>query len=134
MTVGTILPYAGDLSKIPNGWALCNGENGTPDLRNRFLTGAGASYTLGTTGGENYHTLSISEMPSHNHEVSGNYNILGEVSTNSIGGNGAYLASVSIRYLLTSISTVLSYSYAGGDMPHENRPPFYAVYWIMKVA
>ena len=40
MPVGTILPYVGDLSKIPYGWFLCDGSNGTPDLRDRFLEGS----------------------------------------------------------------------------------------------
>lgn len=38
--MGTILPYIGDLSKIPHGWFLCDGNNNTPDLRNRFLEGS----------------------------------------------------------------------------------------------
>ena len=37
--VGTIIPYAGDLSKIPYGWHVCDGTNGTPDLSDRFLEG-----------------------------------------------------------------------------------------------
>lgn len=41
LPVGTILPYIGDLSKIPHGWALCDGTSGTPDLINRFLQGGG---------------------------------------------------------------------------------------------
>ena len=39
LPIGTILPYVGDLSKIPHGWFLCDGTNGTPDLRDRFLQG-----------------------------------------------------------------------------------------------
>ena len=41
LPIGTILPYVGNLSKIPHGWALCDGTNGTPDLINRFLQGGG---------------------------------------------------------------------------------------------
>ena len=40
MPVGTILPYIGALDKIPHGWVLCDGTNGTPNLRNRFLQGS----------------------------------------------------------------------------------------------
>lgn len=40
---GTILPYTGDLAKIPHGWVLCDGTNGTPDLRGRFLEGTGTT-------------------------------------------------------------------------------------------
>lgn len=42
MPIGTILPYKGSLSSIPSGWRLCDGSNGTPDLRNRFLMGWGS--------------------------------------------------------------------------------------------
>ena len=41
MPVGTILPYIGDLSKIPHGWAVCDGSHGTPNLTGRFLQGWG---------------------------------------------------------------------------------------------
>ena len=43
MPVGTILAYVGSLDKIPSGWYLCDGANGTPDLRDRFLEGAGTT-------------------------------------------------------------------------------------------
>lgn len=46
---GSIIIWTG--STIPDGWAICNGENGTPDLRNRFLVGAGSDGALGSTGG-----------------------------------------------------------------------------------
>jgi microcystin-dependent protein len=64
---GMILLYTGAVA--PSGWAICNGSNGTPDLRDRFVIGAGASYPLGATGGEAAHGLSESEMPSHTHAV-----------------------------------------------------------------
>lgn len=49
---GTILPYTGDLAKIPHGWALCDGTNGTPDLRGRFLEGV-------TSGIRQFHSAGI---------------------------------------------------------------------------
>lgn len=49
--VGVITMWSGSVDTIPDGWALCNGENGTPDLRNRFIVGAGDSYSVGNTGG-----------------------------------------------------------------------------------
>ena len=61
---------------IPSNWALCNGANGTPDLRDKFLMMAGTTYTLGSSGGAatqtvtvNGHAISIAEMPVHNHGV-----------------------------------------------------------------
>ena len=44
---GMIVPFYGALGNIPTGWHLCDGTNGTPDLRNNFVVGAGSSYTLG---------------------------------------------------------------------------------------
>ena len=47
LPVGTILPYVGDLSKIPHGWALCDGTNGTPNLTGRFLQGSNIVSAIG---------------------------------------------------------------------------------------
>ena len=48
---GMIMLWSGSTSSVPSGWALCNGSSGTPDLRNRFVVGAGASYAVNATGG-----------------------------------------------------------------------------------
>ena len=48
---GIISMWSGALNAIPSGWALCNGENGTPDLRDKFVVGAGGNYGVGATGG-----------------------------------------------------------------------------------
>jgi hypothetical protein len=49
------------------GWALCNGNNGTPNLSDRFVMGTISSATLGATGGANSYTLTASQLPSHTH-------------------------------------------------------------------
>lgn len=49
--VGGIIMWSGSVANIPAGWALCDGQNGTPDLRNRFIIGAGGTYSPGNTGG-----------------------------------------------------------------------------------
>ena len=48
---GLIAIWSGSTGSIPNGWVLCNGSNGTPDLRNSFILGAGNTYAVGATGG-----------------------------------------------------------------------------------
>ena len=66
---GIIAVWSGSEGSIPSGWYLCNGSNGTPDLRNRFIVGAGSgsSYSVGNTGGSNTVTLSTSQIPAHSH-------------------------------------------------------------------
>lgn len=67
--IGFIQDFYGDVSKIPAGWFLCNGENGTPDLRGMFIVGydpANADYkTMGNTGGAKDVTLTTSQLPRH---------------------------------------------------------------------
>jgi DNA-binding beta-propeller fold protein YncE len=120
--VGTIKMFSGHQSNIPPKWQICDGTNGTPDLRNRFVVGAGDTYNNGDTGGESEHTLTVGEMPPHNHSYI--YDDYG--SSAQDGGNNPYVANESngTNYVSTE----------GGGQPHENRPPYYALYYIMKVS
>ena len=64
---GVIVMWAGLVSDIPEGWALCDGTRGTPDLRDRFILGVSASEDPGGTGGSHTKTLSTSNLPAHTH-------------------------------------------------------------------
>jgi hypothetical protein len=64
---GVIVMWSGLLSAIPEGWSLCDGTNGTPDLRDRFILSVSASEDPGETGGSHTKTLSVSNLPSHTH-------------------------------------------------------------------
>jgi len=75
---GTIVMWSGSTSQIPEGWALCDGgtytdRNGnpitTPDLRNRFIVGAGGMYGVGSTGGADSITLTTAQLPPHAHSI-----------------------------------------------------------------
>ena len=79
---GMIILWYGDTSNIPGGWVLCNGQNGTPDLRNRFVIGAGDNFSAGDTGGNNLLTLTEANLPSHRHFVVSN-SLGGQNRTNS---------------------------------------------------
>lgn len=81
---GVICMWYGAISNIPDGWALCDGTNGTPDLRDRFIVGAGGNYSEGNTGGQSVVALSIAQLPSHNHTSSLS---LTSLTTNSAGGH-----------------------------------------------
>ena len=63
---GIISLWSGTIATIPTGWYLCNGSNGTPDLRGQFLVGAGGSYAVGAQGGNNTVQLDPTQLPSHN--------------------------------------------------------------------
>lgn len=64
---GGITMWSGDLGDIPEGWALCDGSNGSPDLRERFVMGAADGQDPGTTGGTNSFELALDQMPGHTH-------------------------------------------------------------------
>ena len=126
------------------GFALCNGSNGTPDLRNRFLVGAGDSYNLSDIGGAKEVTLTTVQMPSHTH--SGSTNTAGEHSHRFLVRNGEGRGGdVASSYATVGYdnypwplsagahSHTINLNYTGGSQAHENRPPYYAVYYIMKL-
>ena len=66
---GIIVLWSGLSSNIPEGYALCDGNNGTPNLTDKFVIGAGSTYPVGETGGESVHILTIDEMTKHSHKM-----------------------------------------------------------------
>ena len=146
---GAILMWSGAINNIPVGWALCDGSNGTPDLRDRFIVGAGGDYNVGNTGGANTVTLSSSQIPSHRHgsgtltadTAGSHYHIyMGTAGYATASGPGT-IEAVSIDDIPKHTGdagdhshTISGYtSYAGGGQAHENRPPYYALCFIMKL-
>lgn len=149
---GIILMWSGAITNIPNGWVLCNGENGTPDLRDRFIVGAGSDYSVGNIGGEASVTLNTEQMPSHTHtlslsnlKISSNGSHTHDVPKAASGGtsSGSVLAPSGSRTGTSavteesgnhthSISGSGTINDTGGGQAHENRPPYYALYYIMK--
>lgn len=132
---GGIIIWSGASSAIPSGWYLCNGSNGTPDLRDRFVVGAGSTYSVGNTGGSKdaivvSHTHSATDS-GHQHDApSGTINVFG---TGSSGTTGKYNGSASgTRDLTSSSSANISVSTTGASGTNANLPPYYALCYIMK--
>ena len=140
-----IILWYGNTGNIPTGFVLCNGQNRTPDLRDRFVVGAGSAYSPGNTGGNSSVTLSESQLPSHTHTAS--VSDPGHVHSTSFdnkkyfpgggstsigyGGAGGYPADVfSMNSQSTGITVSNSNTGSGGAI--ENRPPYYALCYIMK--
>lgn len=133
---GVITMWSGAIADIPTGWALCNGENGTPNLLDRFIIAAGNNSAPGDTGGAATHThditvdataLSISQMPNHGH---------------SFGPHGQVVAAGNERQGVPEGSGYLNTGKQGGGLGHvhsassgsaSNIPPYYALAYIMKL-
>lgn len=114
MPSGAIIMWSGSVVSIPAGYYLCDGNNSTPDLRGRFVIGAGGSYAVAATGGEATHVLTIDEIPSHTHSMG-----ITHGDQDGSGSNGA-------------IDGTLNTGAAGGGQAHNNLPPYYALCFIMK--
>ena len=166
---GVIVMWSGSADNIPEGWALCDGTNGTPDLRDRFIVGAGREYAVGATGGAKEVTLTTAQMPKHSHTGSTNsagahthtgttntagahthsytrYSRTERVSQITLTANaligtrtvntssaGAHSHTLNINSAGAHTHTVTT-NEVGGGQPHENRPPYYALCYIMRVA
>ena len=137
---GSIIMYGA--ATAPTGWLLCDGSavsrttyadlfaiigttfgvgNGSttfnlPDLRDRFVVGAGTSYNNNDTGGEATHVLTIEEMPAHSHSI-------------YIGpGNGTRSGTYHTESYYQQINTTS----VGGGQPHNNLPPYIGLTFIIK--
>lgn len=74
--LGIIAPWSGAIVNIPAGWSLCNGANGTPDMRDKFILAAGGSAAVDDTGGTLTHDHAIA-IQNHDHTIPGGANIQG---------------------------------------------------------
>lgn len=154
--VGTVVAYCG--AQAPTGWIICDGQllNKTaysklfqvlgtvygssgndyfrvPDLRKRFIAGAGNGYGLGTQAGADFVTLTRSQMPLHSHDIVGKAGQaaasgVGLYASNVGGGSGWQVLSTTEQGSVSGIKA----KDAGGDQQHENRPPFTALFYIIK--
>ena len=119
---GAIIMWSGAANAIPTGYVLCNGSNSTPDLRNRFVVGAGSgsNYNVNDTGGADSVTLTVNQIPAHTHTYIDQYVAI-DNGYRPWPANNNDCAARNVN----SGST-------GGGQSHENRPPYFALCYIMK--
>jgi len=143
---GAIIMWSG--ITIPNGWAICDGNNGTPDLRDRFILGTSAvnNTDVTQTGGANSYYLSVAQLPVHYHtgttDTDGSHqhtyvihgNTMSQDAPASSGNPGVW------RYETTTTTTgnsAHSHSFTtnstGSGQSIDNRPAFYKLAFIMKL-
>jgi len=126
--------WSGTIATIPIGWALCNGSNGTPDLRDKFVIGAyqddggtpktNVTGSLTASGGAATKTLDVTEMPAHTH----NTNTPNEHALNSDAGSGLNSSTNT-----NSNGKHASTTSAGSGTAFSLLNPYYALAFIMKL-
>jgi microcystin-dependent protein len=144
---GVIVMWHGIGAEVPKGWVLCDGQNGTPNLVDKFIMGAGGTDTpAGATGGESQVTLTEAQMPPHTHTASTDS---GGIHDHFLGSRGFALPSglVTVRgkgadgslddrditsHSCDSHTHAITMNLSGGGEPHNNMPPFFALCFIMK--
>jgi microcystin-dependent protein len=136
---GVIVMWSGSIATIPSGWALCNGSNGTPDLRNRFIVGAGSTYSVADTGG-----TADAVVVSHTHTATstvtdpGHIHNIYYVALGGGGGSAAVLDTVGTNQpstvtATTGITVATTNSSTGVSGTNANLPPYYALAYIIKL-
>lgn len=151
---GIIMLWSGSTATIPSGWTLCNGSNSTPDLRDRFVVGAGSTYAVGATGGSadsivvsHTHTGTTDAAGTHSHTIS-NVSAFNEsdsadppidgITGSSTADGGRNLTASATLQATAILTTAPNHTHTittgstGASGTNANLPPYYALCYIMK--
>ena len=140
---GGIIIWSGSSASIPTGWVLCNGSNSTPDLRDKFVVGAGSTYAVNATGGSanaivvsHTHTATSTVTdPGHQHTVFSSSGAPLRVNTGDDGrftGDSGNNEIGPTATATTGITVATTNSTEGSSATNANLPPYYALCYIMK--
>lgn len=147
--VGTTIPagmislWYGAIGSVPAGWYLCDGSNGTPDLRDRFVVGAGSTYSVSQTGGStdaivvtHTHTATSTSVvtdPGHNHATgSETLNIASAAGSTWLRPVGTVPQATTTATTGITVATTTTNANAGTSGTNANLPPYYALAYVMK--
>ena len=128
---GMIMLWSGSSASIPTGWLLCDGTSSTPNLRDRFVVGAGSTYAVNATGG-----TADAVVVTHTHVATdaGHTHTQSYVTFQnpaSTGGGAAYGATTTNTGTgYASITNAVPVGSVSGT--NQNLPPYYALCYIMK--
>jgi hypothetical protein len=132
---GLISLWYGSIISIPSGWAICDGTSGTPDLRDRFVVGAGTTYAVGSTGG-----TKDAVVVSHNHTATSTVTDPGHdhigaqaTSTGATTGSKVIADDGTTSTATTGITVATTVASTGVSGTNANLPPYYALAYIMKL-
>jgi hypothetical protein len=135
---GMIILWSGSIASIPSGWALCDGTNGTPNLEDRFVIGAGNTYAVDATGGSadaivvsHTHTATVTD-PGHTH-TSNATNLFSSSPGFSSGFTGAVQSFQGATINSANTGITVANSSTGVSGTNANLPPYYALAYIMKL-
>jgi len=138
---GGIIMWSGSIASIPSGWYLCDGLNSTPDLRDRFVVGAGTTYAVADTGGSpNAIVVSHTHTATSTVTDPGHVHLIPNTRAGNPNGGGTYIAGGTSGPFntdntgsnTTGITVATSVSTTGSSATNANLPPYYALAYIMK--
>jgi microcystin-dependent protein len=126
--------WSGSIATIPTGWVLCDGTNSTPDLRNRFVVGAGSTYAVNATGGSadatlptHTHTATVIDT-GHLHTFQGGSN----TGEGAIGSGGVIANITTLNTASATTGITVTNASTGVSGTNANLPPYFALAYIMK--
>lgn len=128
MPAGIIAMWSGSIASIPAAWALCDGTNGTPDLTDRFVVGAGDTYAVDDTGGS-----ADAIVVSHTHTQNAHTHTLPVWPNHAYTGTGENPLDLRNTSSTNSGSTTATNQSTGSSGTNANLPPYYALAYIMKL-
>jgi microcystin-dependent protein len=139
-----IMLWSGSIASVPSGWQLCDGTNGTPNLRDRFVVGAGSTYAVNATGGSadaivvsHTHTATSTVTdPGHFHTTTFRCTTKSGDGPSRIHGPEGTLStpdSLNTDTKTTGITVATTNASTGSSGTNANLPPYYALAYIMKL-
>ena len=137
LPVGSVILWYGNINALPAGWAVCDGSNNTPNLRNRFVMGARVDGEIGTYGGSSSYTLSLENIPPHDHLYFGDDQIEGRDTKYGTTGKYADMSGYDAHSNKSGNSKIYKTGETGGASGGQSSvptvPPYMKLMYIRRI-